>query len=78
MNITENQKERIKNIRMIQAGVSWIGAIGGVIYANRTGGGAWRYVGYFFLGSLITGVPSQIIGTPFVNKILKEADQTKK
>ena len=78
MTITENQKQRIFNIKSIQSGVSFMGGIGGVIYANRTGGGAWRYIGYFILGSLVTGVPAQIIATPKINEILKEADQTKK
>jgi hypothetical protein len=76
--LTGSQQERIKNIRTIQAGVSTIGFIGGIIYANRTGGGFWRYIGYSMLGSLITGVPANIVGTPFVNKILKESEQKQK
>lgn len=55
-----------------------MGGIGGAIYANRTGGGAWRYIGFFILGSLVAGIPAQIVATPKINEILREADQTKK
>jgi hypothetical protein len=73
--LTPNQQERIRNIQGVQMGVSLIGSIGGVIYAKRTGGGFWRYVGYWILGGLITGVPAALIAVPLKNKILKESDK---
>jgi len=76
-NLTENQKQRIQNIEAIQSGAGLIGSIGGIIYANRTGGGFWRYVGYFILGGLVVGLPTALIMTPFKNKILKEGDKEK-
>lgn len=77
MELTENQKERIRNINGIQIGAGLLGNIGGLIYAKKTGGGFWRSVGYFFLGGLIVGVPTALILTPFKNRILKEGDEKK-
>ena len=72
--LTPNQQERIRNINGIQATVSLIGLVAGIVYAKKTGGGFWRYVGWSFVGSLVTGLPAQLIATPFKNKILKEGD----
>jgi hypothetical protein len=50
--------------------VNGIGAITGLVYANRTGGGFWRYVGYFLLGGFVVGVlPNMLYFTPQKNKI---------
>lgn len=73
--LTPNQKERIANINYVVGGVALLGAISGVIYAKKTGGGFWRYVGYWIAGSLVTGVPARLVATPFKNKILKDADK---
>jgi hypothetical protein len=74
-NLTENQKQRIQNIDLIVGSVALLGAIGGVIYAKRTGGGFLRYVGYWIVGGLVAGIPSRLVATPFKNKILKDADE---
>ena len=74
--LTPNQKERIANINYVVGGVALLGAISGVMYAKKTGGGFWRYVGYWIAGSLVTGVPARLVATPFKNKILKDADKT--
>lgn len=71
--LSDNQAARIGNIRAVESGISLIGSIAGVIYSKKTGGGFWRGVGYFILGGLIFGVPARLIGTPFINKIIKEA-----
>ena len=74
MALTENQAERIRNIQAIQASAGLIGLVIGIIYANKTGGGFWRYVGWSFAGSLALGLPAALATTPFKNKILKEGD----
>ncbi len=74
-NLTENQKQRIQNIDLVVGSVVLLGAIGGVVYAKRTGGGFWRYVGYWIVGSLVAGIPARLVSTPFKNKILKDADK---
>ncbi len=71
--MNENQKSRIANIDLVTASVGLIGAIGGVIYAKRTGGGALRYVGYWILGALALGVPARLVALPFKNKIISES-----
>lgn len=70
--LTESQKSRIQNLDSLQWGISLIGNIVGIVYASRTGGGFWRYVGYFFLGGLIFGVIAALFTIPAKNNIIKE------
>lgn len=72
--LTENQKIRIGNLEKIQYSSSLVGSVIGVVYAKKTGGGFWRYLGYWFAGSLVLGLATSLVVTPFKNKILKEAD----
>ena len=44
-----------KSVRYIQMGIGSVGTVGGFIYANRTGGGFWRYVGFGILGGIAAG-----------------------
>jgi hypothetical protein len=71
-NLTENQKARILNIGYVVGSISFLGSVGGLMYANRTGGKFWRYVGYFIVGGMVLGVPAKIISLPFINKIVGE------
>jgi len=71
--LNTNQAARVANIKAISGSVALVGSIVGVIYSKRTGGGFWRGVGYWILGGLIFGIPANLIATPFVNKIIKEA-----
>ncbi len=72
--LTPSQKERVANIQLVQSSVAVLGSIGGLIYAKKTGGGFWRYVGYWIAGGLVAGIPAMLIATPFKNKILKESE----
>lgn len=74
MSLTTNQQLRLANWNYIQWAAGILGAISGLFYAYRTGGGFWRYVGYWILGSIILSLPAAVITLPFKNKILKEAD----
>jgi hypothetical protein len=71
-NLTDNQKARIANINTALFSISIVGTIGGIIYANRTGGKFWRYVGWAFVGGFLY-VPAQLVATPFINKIISES-----
>lgn len=71
--LSENQKERIANINYVVGSISFLGSVGGLIYANRTGGKFWRYVGYFILGGMVVGAPAKLVSLPFINKIVKES-----
>jgi hypothetical protein len=73
--LTENEKARLNNINYVVGGIGMLGAIGGIIYAKKTGGGFWRYVGYWIAGGLVLGLPARLTALPFKNKILKEADK---
>lgn len=70
--LTDSATARLLNMRYAISGLSMLGGIGGVIYSNRTGGGGWRGVGYFLLGSFVTGIVAGVVTLPFSNKILKE------
>ena len=72
--LTPNQKARINNIDMITGSIALLGAIGGVMYAKKTGGGFWRYVGYWIVGGLASGIPARLVALPFKNAILKNGD----
>lgn len=72
--LTPNQKARINNIDMITGSIALLGAIGGVMYAKKTGGGFWRYVGYWIVGGLASGIPARLVALPFKNSILKKGD----
>ena len=70
--LTASAEARLTNIQYTVSSVAFIGAIGGVVYSNRTGGGFWRGVGYFFLGSIAFGTVAKLVALPFENKIIKE------
>jgi hypothetical protein len=44
-----------KQLGLIQMGIGTLGTVGGWIYANKTGGGFWRYVGFGFMGGIALG-----------------------
>ena len=70
--LSASAEARLLNIQYTVSAIGTLGAIGGIIYANKTGGGFWRYVGYFFLGSVVLSVPAKLVALPFENKIIKE------
>lgn len=67
----------MNNINYVVGGIAMVGAIAGVVYAKKTGGGFWRYVGYWIAGGLVVGVPARLVALPFKNKILREGDKNK-
>src|SRR5258705_8235053 len=76
MELTDNQNERIANINYVAGSVGLIGAIVGVIYSHKTGGGFWRGVGYWILGGVALGTVASLAALPFKNSILKEGDKS--
>jgi hypothetical protein len=72
--LNENQQSRINNIYWTVSSVSLLGSVGGLMYANKTGGHFWRYVGYFILGGMVAGLPAKLVALPFTNKIIKESE----
>ncbi len=75
-NLTESQNNRLNGINYVQGGLTLAGAIGGLIYSQKTGGGFWRGVGYWVLGSLIVGIPTMLITNPMKTKILKDIENS--
>lgn len=68
MNTTEIEKlnSKNKNIVMAAGGVSLLGNIAGLLYAINTKKSGWGKVGWFFLGGIIVGIPSGIIGRSMI------------
>jgi hypothetical protein len=73
--MTPSQKARYMNITYLAGSVALVGSIGAVIYAKKTGGGFWRYVGYWIAGGLVAGIPARLVALPFQNKILREVGE---
>jgi hypothetical protein len=70
-----------KSLRLAQAGIGTLGTVAGWVYANKTGGGFWRYVGFGFAGGVALGAIGYFTLMQRVNKIdtaikLKESNQT--
>jgi outer membrane lipoprotein SlyB len=50
--------------------IGFAGGVAGLIYANRTGGGFWRYVGYWVVGGIAVGfIPRIAYFVPKTNKV---------
>ena len=58
-------KKEIAAIYIKRVAINLAGGVGGVVYAS--GKSFWAKVGYFFLGNIISEVPSQIL----FRKVLK-------
>jgi hypothetical protein len=58
-----------RSLQLIQMGISGIGTIGGWVYANKTGGGFWRYVGFGLLGGIAAGSVGYFTTMQRINKI---------
>jgi hypothetical protein len=76
--------ERIKQIEhkllvllMVRAGISGLGTIGGWVYANKTGGGFWRYIGFGLMGGIAFGTISFIATIPSYSKLDEELKNLK-
>ena len=59
-------------INMVRTAIGSIGTVAGFVYANKTGGGFWRYVGFGFMGGFAFGTVGFIASIPAYNKIAKE------
>jgi len=66
----EELKGKKQTLIQQNAMVGLIGSTAGLIYANKTGGGFWRYVGYFVLGGFVVGaIPRLVYFIPKENEI---------
>lgn len=61
-----------KSLALTQMGVGSLGTIAGWVYANKTGGGFWRYVGFGIMGGAILGMTTYFITSQKTNKINTE------
>ncbi len=71
------QKEKTK-IAAIRYSAGLAGNIAGIIYANKTGGGFWRYVGFALLGGFIVGGIAAIATMPAAVRVSNFEAETKK
>jgi len=73
--LTDSAQMRLDNINYSLMGFSALGGIGGVFYSHKTGGGFWRGVGYYLLGSLAVGTVVGLAALPFKNAIIKNGTE---
>ena len=66
----EELKAKKQTLIQQNALIGLIGSTAGLIYANKTGGGFLRYVGYFILGGFVVGaLPHLLYFIPKENEI---------
>jgi len=58
-----------KSLQIAQMGIGTLGTVGGWVYANKTGGGFWRYVGFGFIGGVALGTIGYFTLMQKINKI---------
>lgn len=58
-----------KSLALAQMGIGTLGTIGGWVYANKTGGGFWRYVGFGLAGGIALGAIGYFTLMQKANKI---------
>ena len=68
LSVTELEGKK-RSLQITQMGISSVGMVGGFIYANKSGGGFWRYIGYGFLGSVALGSIGYFTTMQRINKI---------
>lgn len=61
-------KQKNTNIAIAATGISILGNVAGLLYAIQTKKSGWGKVGWFFLGGIIVGIPSGIVGRAMVVK----------
>jgi|10_taG_2_1085330.scaffolds.fasta_scaffold63337_4 hypothetical protein len=44
-----------RQLALMQMGIGTLGMVAGFVYANKTGGHFWRYVGFGLMGSIAAG-----------------------
>jgi hypothetical protein len=69
--LTASAQARLWNINYTIAALAFAGGIGGVVYSSKTGGGFWRGVGYYIVGSVVVGASARLLALPFQNNIIK-------
>jgi hypothetical protein len=70
---TEIASIKLLNLNMTLWAVSIAGGVAGVVYSNKTGGGFWRGVGWYFVGSIAASAVGAIVAYPIRNKIIDES-----
>jgi len=58
-----------KSLALTQMGIGTLGTVAGWVYAGKTGGGFWRYVGFGFLGGIAAGSVGYFTTVQRINKI---------
>lgn len=77
-NLTDAEIQgKIRSLMLTNAGIGVVGTAVGFVYANRTGGGFWRYVGFGLLGGMITGAITYFTTYQSINSYATELEARK-
>lgn len=68
MALIEKLKQQNQSTITGLAGLQILSGIGAVIYANKKNYSAWGKVGFFFLGTIVTGIIGGLIIRPIIIK----------
>jgi len=71
---TEQLRAKKRSLYYTQMGAGAIGMVAGFVYADRTGGGFWRYVGFGLMGSISIGAIGYFNVMPKMRAIEAERD----
>tara|TARA_R110000787_G_scaffold44415_6_gene109019 strand:- start:23 stop:298 length:276 start_codon:yes stop_codon:yes gene_type:complete len=66
-----------KALTLTQMGIGTLGTVSGWVYANKTGGGFWRYVGFGLIGGVAIGAIGYFTLMQKINKIDIEIKEEK-
>ena len=72
-----NLEGKKKALTMTQMGIGTLGTVSGWVYANKTGGGFWRYVGFGLIGGIAFGSIGYFTLMQKINKIDTEIQEEK-
>ena len=70
-------QSKIRKAQIIQGGIGSLGTIAGIVYASKTGGGAWRYIGFAILGGIALGGLGYAFTLSMVNNAVTEIEKLK-
>lgn len=66
-------KAKAEQLMYIRSSITFLGLVAGIIYASRTGGGAFRYIGYGIAVSSLAGLLGFLATMSASNKLLEKA-----
>jgi hypothetical protein len=68
-------QRKIRQMAIVQYGIASLGTVGGFVYANKTGGGFLRYIGFGIIGGIAGGSLAYLGTMTLTNKYVTELEK---